>query len=156
MKAISISATVLITVLTGLLFLPHSLSVSLVISAWVAVLTTYATVRWITYPILPRWPALMHWVSWKTSASDWLDAGYFWLQKNLKKIPQWALSAMVALIVFALSRPYPSFTLSTPVNSLSLLPQHSALYLALKKQLLPWHPVVRMPWLSSLPRHFIL
>ncbi|SMC03877.1 Predicted exporter protein, RND superfamily [Sulfobacillus thermosulfidooxidans DSM 9293] len=130
--AISLSATVLIAVLSGLLFLPHSLSISLVMSAWIAVLVTYLTIRWVTYPLLASWPALISWASWKTSLSDGLDHAYETLQAILQKAPQGILLALMAITIFALAKPYPPFTLTTPVNSLELLPQHSALYQALK------------------------
>ncbi len=133
LRAITLSATVLVTVMTGLLFLPRSLSHSLVLSAWLAVTCTYFTVRFVTLPVLRRWPGITAKWAFPWSLSDILDRVYHQLQRVLKVVPGVVLLLAMAAGLFALSRPDRPFHLVTPVSSLNLLPRHSDLRMALQE-----------------------
>ncbi|MCY0881931.1 MAG: MMPL family transporter, partial [Firmicutes bacterium] len=116
-QAISLSAAILITVLSGMIFLPRPIGESLVLSAWVAVGCTYLTARLITLPVLRRWPQIVQWGAWPAGV-DGLDHVYRYLQRFLKKAPGIILLVLFGVFLFGLNRASQPLTLTTPTSTL--------------------------------------
>ncbi|MCY0880992.1 MAG: MMPL family transporter, partial [Firmicutes bacterium] len=132
LSAIALSASVLVSILGGLIFLPRAIGLSLVFSAVIAVACTYGTARWILLPSLRAWPQLTTWGSWP-AGSDRLDRWYHTLQAKIRQAPGPIFLLTFSLMLVGLFSLHTPLTLTTPTSAVSLLPSHTPLRYALQR-----------------------